>query len=146
MDDGIPDLYVVKTTSRSAAATETVRLFHGTDVGTADWIGAHGLNYERMVRCCPGAWAFWTSLDPRIAHLYGAMNPSQGEPAIISFDLPGPILLEWLAGEPPLAGGDVNDKAYCFLPQTFPTINKVMVNYSVQVVTTDLNISFGEQD
>lgn len=144
MNGGIPEQYVSNRTNQSAAVTENVRLFHGTDLVTADWVGLHGFNYERMQQCCPGSWALWATTDPSIAHMYATMNPAQGTPAIVVFDFPGTILRDWLAMRPPLAGEDVTDRAYCFLPATFATINNVRVNYSVQVATTILNIAWGE--
>lgn len=141
MNGGIPNDYFSRRPTLTVGST--VRVLHGTDLASAESIRRSGLNRESMSACCLGSWAFWTTYELRRAMMYATLNPAQGTPAVVGFDLPGDLVRHWMAMVPPLVGEDVIDLAFYFEPDTFPAINRVMHNCSVQTVT-ELNLSFGE--
>lgn len=85
-----------------------------------------------------GCFAFWTTTELDIAHQYATINPVQGEPAILGFEIPLSILGHCLSSVPSLAEEDVLDKAIGFWPDSFVIMNQAMTNHSIRVVTTEL--------
>ena len=121
---------------------DSLRLFHGTDLCSANWIAEYGLSWERL-STVEGAFAFFATIDQKIASQYAAINPAMGTPAILGFGVPVVVMQEFLTSEPPGVIEYVEDKAYAFDPDTFSTMNYVMTNMTVQIVT-DATINFDE--
>jgi hypothetical protein len=133
--------YYTSSNSSSTANIEWVQFWHGTDIASANWISTKGLNLVRLKQT-EGAYAFCTTTDQKIAGVYAKINPARGIPVVLGFQIPFATLKDLLTIEPDwVFKEDIVDKAYEFYPQTFYTMNSVMINFSVQHVNK-LNLTF----
>ncbi|MCP3998536.1 MAG: hypothetical protein GY722_26230, partial [bacterium] len=66
-------------------------LLHGTDVGSADDIVAHGINKEAAASLGGGD-VLWMTESREVARIFAQVNPAAGKPAIVGVDLPASIV------------------------------------------------------
>jgi hypothetical protein len=112
-----------------AGASPSVRLYHGTDLASANDIQAHGLDAARAA-AFNGSGDFWATTDLAAADVFAQVNPANGVPARLAFDLPLAVLHGLLGSPGPAALQHGND-LYQFLPRGFPTLNRHMTNLQV---------------
>jgi len=134
--------YTFTTTTDSAASSESLQLWHGTDMISAYWIVKHGLSKERLLQTS-GAYAFCTTTDPKIACVYAGLNPARGAPVLLGLKVPPFVLQDFRINEPPWVLECMEDKAYEFLPETFLRMNTVITDLSVREVT-ELDLPFNQ--
>lgn len=145
-----PDFIAIVRATASAdtptsIAADMVRLWHGTDMGTAMSIAQSGVSYEQMVlylaKYGPGRIApdfFWTTTRPKVActyaYLNNAVNINGARPAVLSFVLPTVVVAGLLSNAPPLVEQwSPEDADYRFSPECFATINSAMADVMVDV-------------
>ena len=106
-----------------------IRLYHGTDLASANAIIINGLDVSAAA-ALNGTGDFWASSDRATADWFAMANPANGTPARFEFDLPLPVLHALLSVVPIRAylhgAGD-----YEFLPGAYPLLNQSMQNRQV---------------
>src|SRR6266851_4163123 len=93
------------TSYGSTSSSSSVRLIHGSDEVSVNWIRTQGLSAERLL-AIPGAFAFCTTTNRKTGLGYAFMNPYRGTPALLEFDVPA----EWIRAvltNPTLAERDI---------------------------------------
>jgi hypothetical protein len=112
----------------SARQGGTIRLYHGTNLGSAKHLGAHGLD-EMAARQYNSGGEFWATTDPAIADWFAAANQSSPPAARFEFDLPSAIMSQLMNSFPlKVMEHRAGYIAYEFLPNSFPVVNLSMVN------------------
>ena len=128
--------------SRSLPSTGTdpesgrLRLFHGTDSNSANWIIAHGLDKQRAI-ATGGTGDFWCTADFLTANVFAAVNPTGGMPIVIGFALPTDVVRRCLER----SWAYLHEMGiYEFKHQSFGAINDVLTN----IIKIDVTISLEE--
>jgi hypothetical protein len=106
-----------------------MRLYHGTDLASANAIIANGLDVAAAA-IFNGSGEFWATSDRATADWFAMANPANGAPARLEFDLPLPVLFALLNVLPLRAflhGAD----DYEFLPGAYQLLNQSMKNRQV---------------
>jgi hypothetical protein len=130
-------------TASGTTSAESVRLYHGTDEDSANWIVSNGLNWNRLTRV-EGAYAFCTTRSRAIACNYALINPARGIPTCVEIALPSGTLQTLLMKDPPWVAEVLEDNGYEFLQPSFEVVTHAWTIVSVQKVA-DLKLTFGEQ-
>jgi hypothetical protein len=114
---------------QGSGSSGSIRLHHGTDEDSANDILNNGLSRTRAAsqnvtgEC-------WVTTNASDADTFAQVNPAGGIPARYSFDLPLSVLAALLSSNPPRAYQHGADW-YEFLPASYPTLNREMVNCQV---------------
>ena len=127
-----PSKHTLSPASVFAVGTQVayIRLRHGTDVASANDIMTNGVS-QTAAALLNVSGEFWAATDERTANMFAQVNPSNGPPARVDFDLPDGVLAMLVRQLPPLVNQNGPD-TYEFLPASFPDLNHHMAN--VQVV------------
>lgn len=78
---------VIKDGKLVSPAGDKIRLHHGTDAQSGDYIVSSGIDYQQNLRS-GGTGEFWVTIDEEDAHIFAGSNPMDGSPCVVSFDLP----------------------------------------------------------
>ena len=129
--------------SYAATTNEWVWLNHGTILESAYGIIRCGLSFDKMMEVRYGhpSEGFCATTDIRVGYQYADMNPASLTPVVLGFSIPYVTLQGFQTSG--LVIEDIKDQAYCFLPETFPKMNREMTNFSVKRLP-ELNIRFDE--
>jgi len=119
--------------SISTSTTGAVRLYHGTDVESAQRIAGSGVIYESALRC-GGTGEFWTSYDRSDAVTFAQSNLASGPPGIVSFNLPTAVIQHCLFQPIPWAWLHHGDAHIEFLRPSFPILNESITNCHVELL------------
>ncbi len=106
-----------------------MRLYHGTDLASANAIIANGLDVAAAA-ALSGSGEFWATSDRATADWFAMANPASGTPARLEFDLPLPVLIALLSMLPIRAYLHGADN-YEFLPGAYQLLNQSMQNRQV---------------
>jgi hypothetical protein len=106
-----------------------VRLYHGTDLASANDIRDNGINHTKAA-AFNATGEFWVTTDVPMADTFAQVNPAGGIPARFEFEVSLAVLGLLLGATPPRAYQYGND-VYEFLPLSFPTLNQHMINRQV---------------
>jgi hypothetical protein len=110
-----------------------VRLYHGSDLVSANYILSHGLVARAAARY-NGSGEFWATTDPTTADWFARTNPASGTPARLAFEIPDHVCQQLLAQRPVVVIVYLpND--YEFLPASFDLLYRWMSNQSVTLVS-----------
>jgi hypothetical protein len=107
----------------------SIRLYHGTDLASAEEIRDHGLD-AAAARAFGGGGEFWATTDRATADLFAQANPAGGPPARLDFVVTAHVLRALLSANPPLVYQH-GDDTYEFCPGSYPTLNQAMANRQV---------------
>lgn len=120
--------------SAAPAASDSLilRLFHGTDIQSANDILQHGVD-EAKAAAWNGSGEFWATSDVNGARWYAISNPASPPAACIGFDLPWAIL-QALLTQVPVVVICHGEHDYEFLPECFAELNRSMSNCQVVVI------------
>jgi hypothetical protein len=143
----------IKATTGSGTATVTIPpsaivgpggeyicIFHGGGRPSLESIATGGLSLEKLRRV-PGAFAFCTTFNRRIACGYALMNPLREPPALLTAHVHTRAFGTIFGEHPEWLEFSVEDEGFRFFPVSFQTMTSVMTNMSVQDVT-DADIRF----
>jgi hypothetical protein len=112
----------------SAGQSGSIRLYHGTNLVSANQLSAHGLD-ELAARKYNGGGEFWATTDPDIADWFAACNQSSPPAARFEFVLPIAIMSQLMNAVPfQVIEHRTSYVAYEFLPGSFPVVNSHMVS------------------
>ena len=106
-----------------------IRLYHGTDLASANAIMINGLDVGAAVTL-NGTGESWATSDRATADWFAMANPANGPPARLEFDIPQPVLVALLSGMPIRASLHAADD-YEFLPGAYSLLNQSMQNCQV---------------
>jgi hypothetical protein len=67
--------------------------------------------------------------------MFATVNPAEGNPVVVRFDLPIPVLQELMAPPGQVIEYVSEVTAYQFLTPSFPTVNREMTNVTTMSVT-----------
>ena len=110
-----------------------LRLHHGTDLQSANDIVRNGLDAVKAASY-NGSGEFWASSEIGTADWFARTNPSNGQPARISFDIEESVLQQLCSAQPSVVfAHGPND--YEFQSTCFPHLNQAMKNKKVELVT-----------
>jgi hypothetical protein len=104
-----------------------MRLFHGTDKGSADDIMRSGVN-AGLAASFNATGEFWATSDIDLADIFAQVNPAGGEPARLEFEIPDERLT-WLLAQGWVLTSDRD--LYEFLPMSFLELNRCATMISV---------------
>lgn len=116
--------------SSEVGGLSSVCLYHGTDMRSANDIAALGLDQAKAAKY-NGSGEFWATTDPDEADLFAQVNPANGVPARLEFELPLAVLQNLLVA------GTVyihSNAAHEFLPRSFAVLNGHMSDKQVVLV------------
>jgi hypothetical protein len=136
---------IYSTKSEPVSASGTVTVYHGSALVYCNEIADTGLNYERMVAACPGAYAHCTSVSFKVAIGYAPLNPlvymAGHPPGVVKYELPLDTVQDFRAKG--WARWVLEDQAYEFFRETFDIINRERTAVSV-IPLTGTTLTFDE--
>jgi hypothetical protein len=113
-------------------AGASVTLHHGTDVASATEIRQNGLSVGKA-QALAGSGSFWATDDINEANWLAQVNPANGQPARLDFELPAAVLVQLVSASPPQAEFHQDDGIE-FFPTSFALMNAHMSNKQVVLV------------
>src|SRR5262245_8494820 len=103
---------------------DTIVLYHGTDMASANDILQHGVDASQAARY-NSTGEVWATTDPTVAEWFARAKLANGPPALLRFEVPHATVQGLLAAQPVMAQTD-GQGTYEFLPASFPTLNQHM--------------------
>jgi hypothetical protein len=109
-----------------------IRLYHGTDIQSAQHILTNGLDRGKSARFNGGG-EFWVTSIASSADYFARANPSGGTPVLLAFDLPDDLLPALAAATPAIVVDHEDSTWECF-PPSFKAINRHMANCCIVTI------------
>ena len=128
----MPPPFII-TTSTTIRQRRWLRLYHGTDIGSAAYIIDFGLDQARSLAY--GGGTFCATMDFSMACTFADLNPAGGPPIILGFDIASTVFCDLITQSPPLVS-EIIGVGYEFFPQSYEIMNESMINKTAIATTT----------
>jgi hypothetical protein len=123
--------FTITLTGGAVSPSGYIRIGHGTDINSANYISVSGVSYEMAVQYGGGG-TFWATEDLQWAGWCAVANPAGGQPALVLLDLPLATIEEVKNAS---ALTEHANKTLEFHRQCFNLLNQSMINVTVQPIT-----------
>lgn len=110
----------------------SVRLHHGTDAESGDYIVSSGVSYEQNLRS-RGTGEFWVTIDEEDAQIFAGANPMEGPPCVVSFDVPTAAINLCIERN---AVADHFGNSFEFFRESFAVLNESRSNVQMSTVAS----------